>query len=172
MRLFAAVLPDDEMRAALSVLQQSLKEQNVTGRYIDPEQLHVTLAFIGEYGSPQKVADALEEIVFEPFVIRAGGLAMFHDICVCTIEGEGLARLSAAVRRTLAAHDIPFDRKKFTAHVTLIRRAAFRKDNAYPEMEVPGYEMTVSGFSLMRSDRTKKGMSYTEVADIPADCFE
>ena len=170
MRLFIAVLPDEQMKDAVSAIISSLKEEKVAGRYVSEEQMHITLAFIGEYGNPQKVMNALEEVSFAPFDMKIGKIGMFDDLCMCTVEGEGLEKCAASVRRKLAEHGIPFDRKKFIPHMTLVRRAVFRKDNVYPAVEIPDCVMTVSEISLMRSDRTKKGMIYTEIDAVEADC--
>ena len=49
MRLFAALRPSDEFRAALSELQNRLRAAGITGRYTEPFNFHMTLAFIGEW---------------------------------------------------------------------------------------------------------------------------
>ena len=67
------------------------------------------------------------------------------------------------LRRVLAGTGIPFDRKKFSPHITLIRRAEYDRRRSFPGVEIPDVSMQVSGVSLMRSDRTKSGMVYTEV---------
>ncbi|MBQ2306001.1 MAG: hypothetical protein II184_00645, partial [Clostridia bacterium] len=92
--------------------------------------LHLTLAFIGEYNDPAKVTRAIRSVQFEPFKL------------------------------TLAAEGIPFDGKRFTPHVTLVRRA---DGPELPESAVPGLQSTLSRVSLMRSDRTDAGMRYTEI---------
>ena len=48
MRLFTALRPSDEFRAALADLQDRIRAAGVTGRYLDPSNLHMTMAFIGE----------------------------------------------------------------------------------------------------------------------------
>ncbi|MBO7423173.1 MAG: RNA 2',3'-cyclic phosphodiesterase, partial [Oscillospiraceae bacterium] len=49
MRLFTGIRPSDDFRAALAVLQDSLRAAGITGRYLEPSNLHMTLAFIGEW---------------------------------------------------------------------------------------------------------------------------
>jgi 2'-5' RNA ligase len=68
------------------------------------------------------------------------------------------------IRRALAEHDIPFDRKRFSPHITLLRRASGK---------LPGHEIRpavtrVESISLMRSDRGRNGMIYTELGAIEA----
>lgn len=47
MRLFIGLQPSQQFREALSLVQDSLRANGVTGRYLDPSNLHMTLAFIG-----------------------------------------------------------------------------------------------------------------------------
>ena len=58
---------------------------------------------------------------------------------------------------------IPFDRKKFSPHITLIGRAEYGQRRDFPGVSVPDVSMQVLGASLMRSDRTKSGMVCTEI---------
>ena len=78
--------------------------------------------------------------------------------------------ISRRLRRALAEADIPFDKKKFSPHITVIRRAngtlsaeAADEIAANAIMEHGGVSMTVDHISLMRSDRGKYGMIYTEL---------
>ena len=50
MRLFIAVQFNDEILNTLSGLQDDLCEQGMKGHYSSRENLHLTLAFIGDYG--------------------------------------------------------------------------------------------------------------------------
>ena len=65
-RLFAALRPSDEFRAALSELQNRLRAAGITGRYTEPFNFHMTLAFIGEW--PENVSSVLP-VVSRPFPV-------------------------------------------------------------------------------------------------------
>jgi 2'-5' RNA ligase len=60
---------------------------------------------------------------------------------------------------------VPFDRKKFSPHITLMRRAGGRLSGMQEEemASLFGASMTVDHISLMRSDRGRHGMIYTEL---------
>ena len=155
MRLFIAICLSDEMRRALVSVQEQMRAQRVTARYTDPESLHLTLAFIGEYPEPDDVP--LPEL--EPFPIALNGFGSFGDLWWAGIEPcEALGRYVRALRHELNAAGIPFDGKRFSPHITLARRATGR-----PAVTVPRVGMTVTHASLMRSDRGKHGMVYTEL---------
>ena len=165
-RLFVAVDLSGEVKAALEDIQGQLKGSGVHGRYTAKENLHITLAFIGEYGDAQAVLDALEGVRFEPFGLGLDGMGSFGGLWWAGIRaGGGLKGLAAQVRRQLAMANIPFDRKKFSPHITLIRDP---DKQVIPQVKIPDVKMTVEGFSLMLSERGKRGMIYTELGTVSA----
>ena len=70
------------------------------------------------------------------------------------------------MRRALAEGDIPFDRKRFSPHITLIRKASLDRD--LPGVPVPDAGMEIDSIALMRSDRGKRGMIHTEIGRVQA----
>ena len=75
MRLFIAITLSKEMKNALITYMHQLKKQGVEGRYVPAQNLHMTLAFIGEYGDPDKVETsdrAGSDATFSPDAFRAG----------------------------------------------------------------------------------------------------
>lgn len=155
MRLFVAIRLNPEMRAALCDLQEQMRAQRVTGNYTPDENLHLTLAFIGDYPDPEDVP--LPD--FMPFELRLSGYGSFGDLWWAGIEKS--APLEACVRRlrrALSDAGIPFDKKRFSPHITLARRA-----QGHPALMVPEVSMRVDRLSLMRSERGKSGMIYTEI---------
>lgn len=166
MRLFVAVQLNNEMKEALTDLQVRMQRLGVRGNFTNRENLHLTLAFIGEFPDPEDVKDVIEMIRFDPFRIRLDGIGSFGRLWWAGIEGSGeLKSLTKKLRRALAQADIPYDRKKFSPHITLVRKPISRTGTIPEEIlnNLPKAEMTVDHMSLMRSDRGKHGMSYTEL---------
>ena len=162
MRLFIAIQFNEEILNTLSGLQDDLCEQGMEGHYSPRENLHLTLAFIGDYGNPDNVLDAMEESDFRPLSIKLEGVGSFGDTFWAGIsENRALISYVKRLRRSLSDHAIPFDEKRFNPHITLVRKASF--DNGLPAVSVSQKEMLVERISLMRSDRGKHGMIYTEV---------
>ena len=162
MRLFIAIQFNDEVLEALNELQEDLRDQGMEGHYSPLENLHLTLAFIGEYGDPEEVMDALEESNFRPLSISLEGVGSFGDIFWAGIsENRALMSYVKRLRKVLSDHGIPFDRKRFNPHITLVRKAVYNK--GLPAVSIHNKEMLVERISLMRSDRGKHGMIYTEV---------
>ena len=166
MRLFIAVNLSPEMKNALTDAQRMMYDRGVRGRFTPEENLHLTLAFIGEYPSADAVMDALSTVTFTPFEIRLDGVGRFGDLWWAGLrESAALTAVVRRVRRALAEGGIPFDRKRFKPHITLIRKAS--RDAA--GIAIISETMTVRAISLMSSRRGRNGMIYTEVGTIEAD---
>ena len=165
MRLFIAVNLNEEMLDALTEMQGSLRLQGTRGNYTPEENLHLTLAFIGDYPDPDEVLYELSKIRFQPFDIVLSGYGNFGDLWwVGTDDPAALEAVVRRIRRTLADAEIPFDRKRFVPHITILRKAVFH--GSIPALSVPKASMTVDRISLMRSERGRNGMIYTEVGNI------
>ena len=163
MRLFIAINLSNDMKDELINVQNAMYEQGLRGSFTAEENLHLTLAFIGEVPDAEPVLDALSEVAFTPFALELEGLGCFGDLWWAGVkDSAALEAVARRVRRALAAHDIPFDRKKFSPHITLLRRAR----GETPEIALRPVSMTADRISLMRSDRGRNGMIYTELGAI------
>lgn len=165
MRLFIAIRLSDAMKDSLIHTQNALYDRGVRGNYTSEENLHLTLAFIGEYPDFEPVLDALSAVSFRPFELRLEGMGRFGDLWWAGMSDSApLTAVVRRVRRALAENNIPFDRKRFTPHITLIRKAA----GEMPGLAPGPIAMTVETISLMRSDRGRNGMIYTELGTLEA----
>ena len=164
MRLFVAITLNDDIRNSLADLQDYLIHRGVRGNYTSLENLHLTLAFIGEYPDAADVLTAMDSVSFRPFPLKLDGIGSFNDLWWIGLSAS--EQLDAVVRRlrhALSDADIPFDRKRFSPHITLIRRAVYTGKGRFPPVQVPPAEMLATRISLMRSDRGRQGMIYTEL---------
>ena len=163
MRLFVAIELDDDLKKPLTAYMHELKKKGVKGAYVPVQNLHLTLAFIGECESAQPVKDALKDIKIKPFRLSLSGLDTFGDILWAGVKGnQGLSGAAKAVRDALDSAGIPYDRKKFTPHITLIRKASGNfKGEAGPKGD-----MMVKGISLMKSQIKDGKPVYTRVCSI------
>lgn len=163
MRIFVGLRPSDDFRMALAVLQDRLRCAGITGRYLDPSNLHMTLAFIGEW---------LEDItrilppVEHPFTITLAHPGIFPEAKVLWAgveKSEELKHLAQKVRDSLAGHGIPFDPKGFNPHITLVRKPLIQDGIDLSGIEIPKASMTVDEVCLYRSERGENGMEYTVI---------
>ena len=80
MRVFAAICLSDEMKASLTGTMHEMKKAGVKGSYVPMQNLHLTLAFIGEIRDGQAVKDALSTVSFKPFRLSLSGTGSFGDL--------------------------------------------------------------------------------------------
>lgn len=167
MRLFIALKFNSEIENILTDIQNELKANNVTGNYTDCHNLHLTLAFIGEYNAPDKVIMALKRVSFDPFCISLeGNIGSFGDLYWVGIKRDhALMELDKKVRNALQDFNIPFDHKSFRPHITIIRKAGLygKKEKQIKEICFKKGTMTVEKISLMKSDRNNGKLVYTEI---------
>lgn len=167
MRLFAALQPTETFRDALAGLQDRLRAAGVTGRYLNPSNLHMTLAFIGEW--PDDVTAVLPPVE-RPFSITLSHIGFFPEANVLWAgvkPCEALEHLAGCVRHSLAENGIPFDPKRFNPHFTLARKPSVPSGAIFSEIAIPAASMKVVKVCLYRSDRGKNGMEYTVIGSTP-----
>ena len=163
MRLFVGLKPSDEFRSALSVLQSRLHAAGVAARYLEPSNLHMTLAFIGEW--PENIAGILPEIT-SPFTLTLSCVGLFPEAKViwAGVERSGaLDLLAEQVRKNLSEAGVPFDPKPFVPHITLGRKPVVPAGFSLADIAVPQAVMTVNDVFLYRSDRGENGMVYSVI---------
>ena len=129
----------------------------------------MTLAFIGEYDDPEQVVEVMQKVPFRSFSLKLSDYRPFKDMFFAGFEeNEDLRDYVKRVRQALLDEEIPFDRKRFLPHVTLIRRADCTKGKGFlPEFQ-DCESMRVNGISLMKSEQGKHGMVYTEIGYVRA----
>lgn len=164
MRLFVAIQFADNILDSLMDFQNELKSKGMRGRYAPRENLHLTLAFIGEYADSDAVMDALLSVPFSPISLRLDGIGNFGNLYwVGIADNPRLAVYVKKLRHSLAYRNIPYDRKRFSPHITIIRKGIYQGSFPFPKVSMPNGEMEARYVSLMRSDRGKNGMIYTEI---------
>jgi len=97
-------------------------------RWIDVENYHLTLRFIGDIDdkTAYDVASALETVRREPFTVRLEELGSFggdrpRAIVARAKPSQALVELQAEQERLMRRIGIPPEARKFTPHVTLAR---------------------------------------------------
>ena len=152
MRLFIAIPLSEEMKKALVTCMHDLKKQGVEGNYVPAQNLHLTLAFIGEYDDPEKVKEVLRSVPMPPFRMSLSEKGNFGNLLWAGVKGNQKAALKEA--------EIPFEDDKFTPHITLVRKAASKK---LYQVHLPKAEMTVKHVALMKSEQKNGKVSYREM---------
>lgn len=169
MRLFIAIPLNAVMRQTVADVQDAFRRLGVRGNFTPRDNLHITLAFIGDHNDPGEVMEALEKVSFAPFTVTMEGVGCFQGLWWTGLsDTPELDDLARKVRRALSEKGIPYDKKKFRAHVTCLRRPEYSGDESIPQVSVNPADLCVDHISLFRSTRGKKGMIYTELGTVSA----
>lgn len=180
MRLFVAIEAPSEWREYAEGVQRSLSERfGGALRLVAPENLHITLRFIGEVEDDDlaRLTVALEEhlppveLALRLGEVRTFGAAARTSSAYLGVGGdiEGLRQLHE--RTNEAVEDVlgvPFEEQRYTPHVTLARvrnRAGAEERRALAEyvreIEVPASEPFIARkASLIRSHLGGSGPHY------------
>jgi len=126
MRLFIAINFNNDTRSHLIALRDELRRKSQRGSFSSPENLHLTLAFIGEV-NPKKVdtiKTIMDTLTFAPFaatINRLGtfsrGMLWWAGLC----EDKQLMDLQHEVEHKLALCGFEMDGRKYSPHITLGR---------------------------------------------------
>ena len=161
MRLFFALWPDDEVRARLERWSRELHAL-CGGRTTRPENLHVTLAFLGsvEEARVAEVERAAGEVAPRAvsLVLDRPGYRKHNRIAwagASTVP-PALDAFVAELRSALARSRVGFDAKGFVSHVTLLRDA--REPKAMPALHPILWK--IDGFALVQSVTLPRGSRY------------
>ena len=165
MRLFVAIEFSPEVKESLLKVISELKKQGASGNFTRSENLHITLAFIGETSRVAAAKACLERIDFTGFDLRIGGGGNFGDLYWVGIEkNPSLSALASFVRSELISAGFAIDEKPFKPHITVARRLSSPKP---PRFSAERKCMRVGEIILMRSDRINGKLVYTPVARKP-----
>jgi 2'-5' RNA ligase len=123
-RIFTGVEIPAEVVQSLSLLRGGIPG----ARWIDPENYHLTLRFIGDvdHAVARDVMQVLGAVERRPFEIALNGLEHFGGkkprAVIATVAANGrLVELQAEHERILQRIGLPPEQRKFTPHVTLAR---------------------------------------------------
>lgn len=161
MRIFIAIRFTEAFKSSILDAQDGLKEYGVKGNYTQPENLHLTLAFIGETERVEEIKAAVDSVKFEPFVIRTGKMGCFNGRSRAVwlgIEGEDKVKaIAQQLRRNLDQRGIDYAKGKFCPHITLVRQPS----EMPLDIDVESESMTVSKIYVMKSERINGRLVYT-----------
>ena len=128
-RIFFALWPDNGARRALSAWQKRLEG---LGREMRPQNLHVTLVFLGnvEASRLEALQLAAAEIEVRHFELCLDELRYWEHNRIWHAAPreipESLRHLVSELQLSLDRHGFDFDRREYKPHVTLLRNARMK----------------------------------------------
>lgn len=124
---------------------------------------HITLCFLGDITHRQHdaIISELDTIVAPPFSVVLDTTGVWNGpkilVAAPSVKGPALVELARATRKAARASNISVEKREYSPHVTVIRKA----NHTLP---VPGFsphiELAVSAFHLFESVSTPSGVTY------------
>jgi len=174
-RLFVAIDLPADVKEQLRPLCGGLPG----ARWVDGEQLHLTLRFIGEVdgGVRREIEGGLAEVQAAAFPLALQGVGHFPPrgqprvVWVGVEKSHPLIHLHGRVERALAEAGVDRDGRKFSPHITLARLTATPATRVGRYLEEFGLFRTqpfpVDEFTLYSSTLTRHGAVHTPEATYP-----
>lgn len=175
-RAFAALALPEPLRFDLMLVQTGLP----LPRPVPPENLHLTLVFLGEIPEPTlaDVDAAFGKVRVPAFELRLAGLGMFGGAKARSVHAEvapspPLLQLQSKVETAARSAGVAVAGRRYAPHVTLARLPERFPDRSRLEAAVAARSayrsepFAVGDFRLFRSWLAPGGATYAELARYP-----
>lgn len=158
--MFFALWPGEDQRRRLADLAARLAAQS-GGKAVARDNIHLTLAFLGEIGAGlvAEVAALGGALELTPFDFKLDQLGFWRRNGIvwagCERAPAPLAGLVADLQAGLAGLGIRVEKRPYVPHLTLVRRG-----RRAPELRMAPVAWPVTEFCLVRSRLSSTGAHY------------
>lgn len=179
-RTFIAIEISEDLRQELAEVQQELRESEADVKWVKPQNLHLTLKFLGDLPEEKtrEVKEILENIArhTQPFEANFAGIGAFPKLDFPRVVWVGIEKgkdeligLAKEIEEELTRLGIPKEKRGFSAHLTLGRiRSPKNKDRLKSIIQeidfVAKNEISVEEITLFQSKLTPQGPIYTALS--------
>lgn len=174
-RFFIAINFPEKTKKEINEFQKNLNNYLLNVRWVKPQNLHLTLAFLGWLKSEE--VDKLKQITKEvanqtaPFVLHPKGLGVFPDrkrakVLWIGVEDEEILKIiNQTLYRKLVQNNFKLDTRGFSPHITIARF----KEKANEKMITLAFDkfkdstfgkIKVTSIDIMESQLKKDGPVY------------
>lgn len=181
-RTFIAVLIEEELKRRLANIQDEVKIQTGAIRWVAPDNLHVTIKFLGNVPAERltNVFEAVEHAArkVESFRLSLGRVGGFPNLSRPRVVWVGveageeeLGRLAEAVEACLASVGFQREEKPFRAHITIGRLREGQRAPDLSELRAQNKpavsaDQQVHAVAVMGSDLTPAGPVYSVLKSV------
>jgi 2'-5' RNA ligase len=175
LRLFVGIGFPPALKLRLSLLCAGLPG----AKWVDPDNFHLTLRFIGETGEDvaADIDAALARVKARRFPLQLSGVGLFasgerpRTLWIGIERHPELAALRDKVEQALIRTGLPPEPRKFAPHVTLARLNNPPREALHDFLAAHALfraePLPVESFSLVASFPTKAGPIYEDQAEYP-----
>ena len=166
MRLFVAINFNNDTRAQLLALRDKLRSHSIGGNFSATENLHLTLAFLGECDAKQTAAAkaAMDTIRFGPFPLSIERVGRFKrdkgDLWWAGVQTtKPLIELHGDLTDKLIDKGFILEKRKYSPHITLGREVVTET----APWQIEPFGETVTSIDLMKSERINGKLTYSAI---------
>jgi len=182
-RSFIAIKIPGDIQKKLQGIQEKLKQTAVQVSWVPPENIHLTLKFLGNIEGAQidDVVSGIRSSVkgLAPFQLQVGYAGAFPNISfprvlwvgVTDDESGSLKALQADLSKNLAHIGFENEQERFQPHLTIGRvRSQKNRSNLLRAIEsmvnIWVGEVPVDSVFLIKSELKSTGAEYTDLAEV------
>lgn len=179
MRTFIAIALPQEIKDSLGRLQNQLKTCGADVKWVEPNNIHLTLKFLGDIDDKKldKIMRILEDTAKNknPFQMRIFSIGAFPKmnfprvIWVGVDKGDSETKqIAEALEEKIAKIGIPKEDRPFSSHITIGRtRSSLNRERLVEDLKTlannfgqENLEFAVTKITLFKSTLTPKGPIY------------
>lgn len=179
LRIFTAVDLNGELKENIAAFTEKCRTKQTRGvRYVEKENLHITMKFLGEMPEDkvEKLAAELSAIELPATEIAASGAGAFPNVFFPSVLWVGikddgvLERLFLEIEEKASVYGVARETRKFHPHATIARLKG-KAESGLVELVKncrTDFGKTMADyFTLMKSDLTPEGPVYTMIGKFP-----
>ena len=170
-RLFVAISVPPEVLSILTDIQNRLKKLGLDAKWVKPENIHLTLKFLGSTIQVLQIKQSLDKVVSNKFVITLHGIKVFPNLKkprVLSVDVQTpcdpLSQLHKKIELNLAPLGFAPEPRPFNPHLTLARiKSGKNKKLLAQPLDSIGHiaSFKVKSIHLYQSRLTREGATYT-----------
>ena len=179
MRMFLAVDLDEKLQDIVTEVQKRISEVDAQLKFVEPENLHFTLKFLGEVSDnkAEELSGMIRDKIvdYDPFKISIMGTGFFPHPGYIRVVWLGVANpeIYSDLQKTLDEEFVKHGFRKersYIPHLTIARVKGAKNKEALigliNEMENIGIgDMVVNELVLKKSELTPAGPIYTDIQE-------
>lgn len=171
LRLFVAISVPPEVLNILTDIQRRFKKLELDAKWVKPENIHLTLKFLGPTSQVAQIKQALAKAVGNEFVLSLSGAKVFPSLEKPRILAvdlqtpcDPLDQLHKKIEEHLAPLGFAPESRPFAPHLTLARIKSGKNKNLLVQpLNSIGHvaSFKVKSVQLYQSRLTQEGATYT-----------
>jgi len=175
-RVFIAIDIDKEVQQRLAEIQGKLQKCDADVRWVAPENIHLTLRFLGYVSHPESIFKATEDSVcdIEPFKLFLSKIGVFPDLKRPRVIWAGIkeSKILSVISQNLSGHleqcGFPEEKRDYRPHLTLGRmRSTKNKERLIRAIKAnenwDGGTLMVEKIKVMKSILKPEGAQYSSL---------